>query len=98
MAFDLSKLKSVLKMDIAKPVKKAVVGVDVGSSSIKVVQLFDNKGVPTLETYGELQLGPYENVDIGRTTHLQAVKLTEAFVDILRESSVTAKDVALAVS
>ncbi len=98
MAFDLSKLTSLLKVDIAKPGKKTVVGVDIGSSSIKVVQLADKKGVPTLETYGELQLGPYENSDIGRTTHLPTIKLVEAFVDILRESSVTAKDVALAIS
>ncbi len=98
MAFDLSKVTSFFEKKITTSSKKMVVGIDIGSSAIKIVQLYDNKGTPTLETYGELQLGPYENSDIGRTTHLHEEKLREAFVDILRESSVTAKKVALAIS
>ncbi len=98
MAFDLSKLTSLLHGDISTPTKRSVVGVDIGTSAIKVVQLYDKKGVPTLETYGELQLGPYEGSDIGRTTHLPPSKLMEAFVDILRESATSATDVALAIS
>ncbi len=35
-----------------------VVGIDIGSSSIKVVEVQDRDGVLTLTTYGELQLGP----------------------------------------
>ncbi len=98
MAFDLSKISSLFTSEIAKVQKRTAVGLDIGSSAIKIVQLNDTKGIPTLETYGELQLGPYENVEIGRTTHLPAGKLVEAFVDIMREASATATNIACAIS
>ncbi len=99
MAFDLSTLTSLLKTDTTKAaVRSGVLGVDIGTSSIKVVQLKDVKGVPTLETYGELQLGPYEGIDLGRGTHLPTPKLVEALIDILREAGATAKDATFALS
>ena len=98
MAFNLSAITSMFKKDVGKQAGRTVLGVDVGSSSIKIVQLRDNKGTATLDTYGELQLGPYGNVDIGRSTSLQTTKLIEALVDIIRESSATSKDAALAIS
>ncbi len=99
MGFDLSTLTSLLKTDIkTNPAKGGVLGVDIGSSSIKIVQLKDVKGVPTLETYGELQLGPYEGIDLGRGTHLPPHKLIEALIDIFREAGATGKDVAFALS
>jgi type IV pilus assembly protein PilM len=60
------------------------------------VQLRSEKGIPTLETYGELQLGPYEGVDLGRSTHLTQTKSIEALVDILRESGATGTNAAFA--
>ncbi|QQR64545.1 type IV pilus assembly protein PilM [Candidatus Kaiserbacteria bacterium] len=99
MAFDLSTLTSLLKTDTAKAATRSgVLGIDIGTSSIKVVQIKDVKGLPTLETYGELQLGPYEGIDLGRGTHLPAPKIVEALVDILREAGTTAKDVVYALS
>jgi type IV pilus assembly protein PilM len=98
MAFELSKLTSLLNGGIKhKLPNRAVVGVDIGSSALKIVELSEHKGVPTLTTYGELQLGPYEGVEIGRTTRLPAQKLVEAFVDILRESSASSNEVAIAI-
>ncbi len=99
MAFDLSSLTSFLKADNSKAlVKSGVLGIDIGSSAIKIVQLKDVKGVPTLETYGELQLGPYEGVDIGRGTHLPQQKMSEALVDIIREAGATSTTAAYAIS
>jgi type IV pilus assembly protein PilM len=97
MAFDLSKLSSFFSRDTVPP-SEGVVGVDVGSSSIKIVELHNNNGVATLTTYGELQLGPYDNTDIGRAVRLPPHKLIAAFVDILREATSTAHQVAVAVS
>ena len=37
----------------------SVLGIDIGSSSIKVVQISRKNGHAILETYGELALGPY---------------------------------------
>ena len=44
---------------------ESVLGIDIGSSAIKIVQLRREKGVAVLETYGELALGPYGSVAIG---------------------------------
>jgi type IV pilus assembly protein PilM len=68
-----------------------VVGIDIGSSSIKVVELQEKKGVVTLGTYGELQLGPYAKKEIGESVILTASQEQEALVDVIRESGVTAK-------
>lgn len=69
----------------------SVLGIDIGSSSIKVVQLRKRRGAAVLETYGELSLGPYSNLDVGRATSLQEAKLSEALADVLREANVTTK-------
>ncbi|MEN9920453.1 MAG: hypothetical protein RL538_346 [Candidatus Parcubacteria bacterium] len=73
-----------------------VVGIDIGSSSIKVVELQDKKGVVTLSTYGELQLGPYAQKQIGESVVLTAKQEQEALVDVLRESAVSAKSAVFA--
>lgn len=67
----------------------SVLGIDIGSSSIKVVQLKKKNGKAVLETYGELSLGPYANTDVGRSTILGTEKVSEALKDLLRESNTT---------
>src|SRR6185437_15760349 len=76
---------------------KSVLGVDIGSSSIKLVQLRREKGRVILETYGAIALGPYAGVEIGRATALGADKLTEALKDLIREANVTTQDAALSI-
>lgn len=98
MSFDIGKLSSILHKDIAKGEPQGVIGVDVGSSAIKIVQLHAQKGVATLDTYGELQVGPYDNAEIGRNARLRPDKLVEAFVDILREATASAQRVSVAIS
>lgn len=82
----LDKLKTA---DVFGKKGNSVLGVDIGSSSIKVVQLKKENGAAVLETYGELSLGPYNNVAIGKATSLPAEKLAEATKDLIRESNVT---------
>lgn len=67
----------------------SVLGVDVGSSSLKVVQLRRDRGVVVLETYGELALGPYAGAEAGQATNLPADKIAETLRDLLRESNAT---------
>ncbi len=99
MAFSLSTLKALLNTDSGgSNTRSSVVGIDIGSSAIKVVQIKAIKGTPTLETYGELQLGPYEGVELGRNTHLPLPKAIEALLDIIREASVSTKNAACALS
>lgn len=75
----------------------SVLGVDIGSSSIKVVQLRREKGRAILETYGAIALGPYAGVEIGRATQLPADKIAEALKDLIREANVTTADAGLAI-
>jgi type IV pilus assembly protein PilM len=78
-------------LNLFKPKGDSVLGIDAGSSAIKVVQLRRKSGRAVLETYGEVALGPYANADIGRATRLDPQKLAEAINDVLRESNATTK-------
>lgn len=71
---------------------KSVLGVDIGSSAIKVVQLKKKNGKAVLETYGAISLGPYGNTDIGQVTNLQVDDIVRALVDVMKESNVTVKN------
>ncbi len=67
-----------------------VVGVDIGSSSIKVVEVQNRGEILTLTTYGEIQLGPYGQKAIGESLVLDAKQEQQALIDILREAAVKA--------
>jgi type IV pilus assembly protein PilM len=67
----------------------SVLGIDIGSSAIKVVQIKKKHGRAVLETYGELALGPYASIEVGRSVSLPVDKTIEAVTDILRESKTT---------
>lgn len=75
----------------------SVLGIDVGSSSVKVVQLRKKKGQAVLETYGELALGPYAGLQVGQAVNLSAEKTSEALTDIIREANVTTKRAAFSI-
>ncbi len=68
---------------------QSVLGIDIGSSAIKVVQIKKKRGKAVLETYGELALGPYGGIEVGRSTNLSTEKTIEALRDILREAKTT---------
>jgi len=67
----------------------SVLGIDIGSSAIKVIQIKKKHGRAVLETYGELALGPYAGIEVGRATSVPADKIIEAIKDILKESKTT---------
>jgi len=96
MNFDLSGLLAKVRGLVAKK-GGSVVGIDLGSSAIKVVQLRRDKGQAILETYGAIALGPYAGVEIGRATNLPAEKLAEALQDVMRESNVTTKECGISI-
>jgi len=72
-----------------KKTDRSVVGIDIGASSIKVVQLQKKKGRAVLETYGELALGPYIGKEVGVATSLPPDKLAEAITDLFKEANIT---------
>jgi len=69
---------------------KSVVGVDIGSSAIKIVQIKKEKGKAVLENYGELALGPSAGLEIGRATNLPQEKILAALKDLLQETKINA--------
>jgi len=75
----------------------SVLGVDVSSSSIKVVQLRKKSGRAILETYGELALGPYAKVESGQATNLPPEIISEGLKDVLKESKVTTMNCGVAI-
>lgn len=74
--------------DLFKKKDQSVLGIDIGSSSIKIVQLKKNGNKAMLETYGELSLGPYAGVSVGKATKLPTPKIIEAVRDLLNEKEV----------
>jgi len=71
--------------------RESVIGVDIGASSIKIVQFKGRRGSVVLETYGELSLSPYAGSEIGQATNLPASKIAEALTDLLKEANITTK-------
>jgi type IV pilus assembly protein PilM len=67
---------------------QSVLGIDIGTSSIKVVQLKKSGTRAVLETYGELSLGPYAGFSPGQATNLSLEKVAEALKDLLSEKEV----------
>lgn len=75
----------------------SVIGIDIGMSSVKVVQIKKKKGRAVLETYGELALGPYAGIEIGRAAQLEPANVIGALKDIMREAKVTTRDCGIAI-
>lgn len=76
---------------------ESVVGIDIGTSSIKVVQLKKKGGRAVLETYGTLALGPYAGLDVGTVTNLPVDKIAQALKDVIREAGVTTRAASLSI-
>ncbi len=74
-----------------------VIGLDIGNSSVKVVQLRKDKGQAILETYGEIALGPYRGLAVGQAAVLPTDKLTEVIRDLFREANITTTAASFAV-
>lgn len=72
----------------AKKEEGSVLGIDIGSSAIKIVQLRKKNGQAILETYGELALGPYSNATVGQATMLPPEKVASALKDLMKEKEV----------
>lgn len=92
MPFELPKFPKFFEHEA-----KSVLGVDIGTSAVKVVQLRRERGRVILETYGAIALGPYAGVEIGRATALDEPKIAEALNDVIREANVTTQDAAIAI-
>lgn len=95
MAFSLKSIFGGVK-EAASSTSPTTVGIDIGSASVKVVEIEETPRTVMLRTYGELQLGPYAEKPLGEIVSLSQEKRTEAVTDVIRESGVTGKSGAMA--
>lgn len=94
MAFSLSSIGNQVQNLVSAFRQKdgeSVIGVDIGTSSIKVVQLAEKRGSAVLETYGEIALGPYADAEVGQAVNPPAEKAGAALNDLVREANVTSR-------
>ncbi len=68
--------------------ESTALGIDIGSSAIKIVQIKKKNGQAVLETYGELALGPYANLSVGQAALLPPEKIAQALIDLMKEKEV----------
>ncbi len=80
------------------PPTQNMVGIDIGTSSVKIVQLKREKERAILETYGALSVGPYSNLKVGQAAYLPEARAVEMIKDLFKESGAKSKDVAVSVS
>ncbi len=96
MSFSFKNIFSGLKNTDTEHVG-TVVGIDIGGGAIKVAEVEETTRTIKLHTYGELQLGPYDNKPIGEVVKLEKKIRIEAITDVMREAGVTGKRGALAI-
>ncbi|OGZ08373.1 MAG: hypothetical protein A3C93_02810 [Candidatus Lloydbacteria bacterium RIFCSPHIGHO2_02_FULL_54_17] len=98
MANILEQLRKLLPSSLfPKPGAGSVVGVDIGSAFVKVVELGAKGGKATLKTYGESALGPVAGFEVGQATNLPAEKLAEVIIGLFREANVVSRDISFSI-
>jgi len=96
----LDKIAQISKIDIFKNISKKhnrVLGIDIGTSAIKIVEIKKQAGKAVLENYGAIALGPYGDLEVGRAVNLPKENIIEAMQDLFNETNITAKNAAIAI-
>src|SRR3989338_4456481 len=91
MSFSLNDIRQQLSSAFGGKREGSILGIDIGASSAKIVQLRASRGTAILETYGEIALGPYGGQSVGKAVKLTPEKIAEALTDLIREANVTAR-------
>jgi len=69
--------------------EKSVIGVDIGASSLKIVQIRQKKGRAVLETYGQIGLGPYNKLAVGQVVNLSPGEITNVIKDLIKGAEIS---------
>jgi type IV pilus assembly protein PilM len=84
--------------DVLKPRGDgSVIGIDIGSSAIKVVQIKKEGGKAILETYGSISTAPYTGGESGQVIAIPEEDLVKAVNDLFQEANVTTKNSAISI-
>ena len=87
-------ISKILKFNLTPG--KVVIGVDIGMSAIKVVELSGERGKAVLKNYGEIALGPYASTTIGQAVRLSEERIAQALTDVLTEAKIETRKAVLA--
>ncbi|MEI6316182.1 MAG: type IV pilus assembly protein PilM [bacterium] len=93
----LEAIKGLFKSTKSDDGSDRVVGIDIGTSSIKLVEIRKADGKAYLETYSTLALGSYASTDVGAVTNLSDEILTKALTEAVTNGSVVTKNAALSI-
>lgn len=93
----LGSFKSLLETDVFSMFspKRQLVGLDIGSSGIKLVQLKENRGRYVLQKFGIRALEPEVIVD---GTVMDEARVVSAIKELMEENNVKLKNVAISIS
>ena len=81
----------------SKDSKDSAVGIDIGASAIKIVEIKKKGSRAVLETYGSIALGPYAETDAGTLANLPVEKVVEALKEVLKQSGVNSSSGAFSI-
>ncbi|HET8575268.1 MAG TPA: type IV pilus assembly protein PilM [Candidatus Paceibacterota bacterium] len=93
----LEQVKGALADALHLQKTNSVLGLDIGSSFVKVVQLRKDGEKAVLETYGELALGPYAGLEVGRAANLKPEQIIQAVLALFSEANITTKTGSVAI-
>lgn len=93
----MANILDVFKNFLSPKNNDSIVGIDIGSSSIKVVQLKKVGSSAVLETYGTISLGQFTGKEDGLVTNLDSTKIQEALISLTTEAKADSKNVGLTI-
>lgn len=88
----MSTIKGIFGSLLGGNKEGVTVGIDIGSSSIKVVQLKKERGRIVMDTYGEIALGPLVGKTIGEPITFDKEVIAKALKELLREANITSSN------
>jgi type IV pilus assembly protein PilM len=94
----LDEFKKIFK-GFGQKKEKSLLGVDIGSSAVKIVQMRESGGRAVLETYGSISLALYEEprAELGEVVNLNEEQLVAAIQTVVKESNVTTNRAAFSI-
>lgn len=83
---------------LSSVVTGSVVGVDIGTSSVKVVQLRREHGTVILDSYGQIQLDAYRDATESEAGAVAPQQVANALLDLMHEVEITAQTGGVAIA
>lgn len=75
----------------------SVVGIDIGASAIKIVQLKKEGGKAVIETYGSISVAPFAGGTVGQVMAIPEEALVKALDDLYKEANLTTRNSAMSI-